>query len=193
MMSRGIAAPVGPRRLPVSIGWAIKVLISMTSPRLARAGRLIRTRAIGLSTLGAGRQGHDDIGAVGPEAAIAEPGDRHDLLRVGEANPRRNYRLAGSRPEMERSDVGLRVLLVEDVDGGDVIGPADRAVDRDGQRHRIAVLDDRRQFELYLAALDRRFADQHADRFIHRSWSRGGWWRERRKTEAGGREQHQAV
>src|SRR6516162_5402444 len=140
----------------------------MTSPRLARAGRLIRTR---------------DIGAVGPEAAIAEPGDRHDLLRVGEANPRRNYRLAGSRPEMERSDVGLRVLLVEDVDGGDVIGPADRAVDRDGQRHRIAVLDDRRQFELYLAALDRRLADQRADRLLHRRWCGCGGPRERSKAQ----------
>src|SRR5271165_1856811 len=125
----------------------------MISPRLAREGRWIKTRAIGLSPFGAGRQGHDDIGAVGPEAAVAEAGDRHDLLRIGEPNARRYHCFAGAQTQIERRDIGLRVLLVEDVDAGDVIGLAHRAIDRDGQRHRIAVLYDRGQFELYLAAL----------------------------------------
>src|SRR6516225_6554405 len=123
----------------------------MISPRLAFAERLIKTRAIGLSPFGAGRQGRDDIGAVGPEAAIAEPGDRHDLLRVGKANARRHRRLAGAWSEMKSRNIGLRVLLVEDVNALDVIGLGHRALDRDVQRHRIAVLYDRRQFELYLA------------------------------------------
>src|SRR6267143_1718203 len=167
MMSRGIAVPVGPTRYPVSIGWAIKVLISITSPRLARAGRLINTRAIARSSFGASRQGHDDIGAVGPEAAVAEPGDRHHLLRVGETDARRHDRLAGSRPEMKCGDIGLRVFLIEDVDTGDVIGLGHRALDRDREGHRVAVLDDRRQFELDLAAIYRRLADERPDRLFH--------------------------
>src|SRR6266436_1284976 len=167
MMSRGIAVPVGPTRYPVSIGWAIKVLISITSPRLARAGRLINTRAIARSSFDASRQGHDDIDAVGPEAVVAEPGDRHYPLRVGEADARRHDRLAGSRPELKRGDIGLRVLLIEDVDAGDVIGVGHRALDRDGERDRVAVLDDRRQFELDLAAIDRRLAGERPDRFFH--------------------------
>src|SRR5207245_10375183 len=113
MMSRGIAVPVGPTRYPVSIGWAIKVLVSITSPRLARAGRLINTRAIALSSFGAGRQRHDDIGAIGPEAAVAQAGDRHHLLRVGKADAGRYRRLAGSRAQMKRGNIGLRVLLIE--------------------------------------------------------------------------------
>src|SRR5467141_1307470 len=179
MMSRGIAVPVGPTRYPVSIGWAIKVLISISSPRLARAGRLISTRAIARSSFGAGRQGHDDIGAIRPEAAVAEPGDRHHPLRIGEADARRYRRLAGSRAQMKRGDIGLRVLLIEDVDAGDVISLGHRALDRDGERHRVAVLDDRRQFEPYLAAIDRRLADQRPDRFFHRSRGCGSGCRER--------------
>src|SRR5262245_6644798 len=135
MMSRGKAAPVGPRRYPVSIGWAIKVLISMTSSRLACAGKLIRTRAIGLSPFGAGRQGHDDIGAARPEATVVEPSDCHDLLRVGQANARRHRRSAGAGSQLKGGDIRLRVFLVEDMDAGDVLGLAHRAVDRHAERH----------------------------------------------------------
>src|SRR5208282_2613974 len=84
--------------------------------------------------------------------------------------------------------IGLRVLLVEDVDAGDVIGLAHRAVDRDGQGHRVAVLDDRRQFELYPAAIDRRRADESTDRRFHRSRCSGGGRRKLRKAETGRRQ-----
>src|SRR5262249_14673988 len=46
MMSRGIGLPVGSGRKPVSITWEISVLISMTSPRLALGGTLMRARAM---------------------------------------------------------------------------------------------------------------------------------------------------
>src|SRR5437868_7427541 len=90
MRSRGIVPPFLSSRYPVSIGCAISVLISTISPRFARCGIFIRTRAILVSLLGAGRQGHDDIGTVGPEAAVREPGDRHQPLRVGKANAGRD-------------------------------------------------------------------------------------------------------
>src|SRR5689334_18385032 len=128
MMSRGIAAPLLPRRYPVSIGCWINVLISMMSARFACGGKLINTLAIGSSLLGAGGQGHDDIGAVRPEAAIGEAGDRDDLLRVGKPDARRDGSLAGARAEVEGGDVRLRVLLVEDVDALDVVGLGHRAV-----------------------------------------------------------------
>jgi hypothetical protein len=54
----------------------------------------------------------------------------------------------GPRPQREYRHIGLRVLLVEDEDGGDVIGLAHRVANRYAQRHRVAVLDNRRQFEL---------------------------------------------
>src|SRR5262249_9183845 len=110
----------------------------MTSPRVACAGRLIKTRAIGLSSFGTTRQRHDDIGAVGPEAAVAEPGDRYYPLRVGKADARRYGGLAGSRPKVKRGDIGLRVFRIEDVDAGDVIGLGHRALDRDGEWHGVA-------------------------------------------------------
>ncbi len=68
---------------------------------------------------------------------------------------------------MKCGDIGLRVLLIEDVDTGDVIGFGHRALDRDRERHRVAVLDDRRQFELDLAAIYRRLADEGPDGFFH--------------------------
>ena len=74
MMSRVIAASLALRLYPVSIGCLTRVLISMTSPRLAFAGTLTRERAIS-ELLRAGGQRHDHIGARGPEGAVAEFGD----------------------------------------------------------------------------------------------------------------------
>ena len=53
---------------------------------------------------------------VGPEGAIAQLGDRDNVLVVGEPNARRDRGAAGARPELEVDDVRLRIFLVEDVD-----------------------------------------------------------------------------
>src|SRR6516164_5647769 len=193
MMSRGIAAPLLSRRYPVSIGCWIKVLTSMMSPRLARCGKLINTRAIGSSLLRAGGQGHDDVGTVRAEAAIGEAGDRDKALRVGKADAGGDISLAGPRTEIECRNIGLRVFLVEDVDALDVVGLRHRALDRHGQRYSIAVLDDRRQFELDLSGLQRSFADQLTDRLCHRPLRRTGRGRERGEPGSGRRRQDPAA
>src|SRR5262249_19713572 len=74
----------------------------------------------------------------------------------------------------EIADIRLRVFLVEDVDALDVILGCHRACDTDRHRHRVAVLDQRRDIELYLAGLDRLAADDIADRGPNR---RGGLFR----------------
>src|SRR5260370_39475486 len=90
MMSRGINSPNCVRRKPVSIACAASVLISMISPRFACAGTLTIARAIlDQAFLEAGRERHHDLGAVGPERAVGELGDRDHGLRVGEAHARR--------------------------------------------------------------------------------------------------------
>ena len=70
-----------------------------------------------------------------------------------------NGGLAGARTEMNRDDVRLRVLLVEDVDRLDVIRLGHRAVDRDRHRDGVAVLHQRRNVEGDLALAHRRLAD----------------------------------
>src|SRR5215467_5397451 len=107
----------------------------MISPCFARCGKLINTRAIVSSLFGASGQGHDYIGAVRPEAAVSEPGDRDDPLRVGEANAGRDGSLAGARAEVKCRDIRLRVLLVEDVNALDMVGLGHRALDGHGQWH----------------------------------------------------------
>src|SRR5262249_62367188 len=97
MISRGIRAPSWLRRYPVSIGCEISVLISMTSPRRARGGTLTNAFAT-LGVLQARRQGHDDVGAIGPERAVGQLADRDDRLRVGEADSRRDARAPDARP-----------------------------------------------------------------------------------------------
>ena len=68
-----------------------------------------------------------------------------DRLRIGKPDAGRDATPAGARAEVESGDVRLRVLLVEDVDALDVVGSRHRALDRHGQRHGIAVFDERRQ------------------------------------------------
>src|SRR6185436_15689312 len=98
MMSRGIGAPSWVRRYPVSIGCETSVLISMTSPRRARAGTLIRALAMArsLQLLETRREGHDDVRALGPEGAVAHLADRDDGLRVGQAHAGRHARSPGA-------------------------------------------------------------------------------------------------
>ena len=60
MMLRGIGSPICVRRYPVSMSCEISVLISMTSPRRARAGTLTSTRAT-LRLLQTGRERDDDV------------------------------------------------------------------------------------------------------------------------------------
>ena len=82
---------------------------------------------------------------------------------VGEPDAGRDAGAAGAGPEMDAHHVGLRVLLVEDVDGLDVVGRRHRAVDRDRHRHHVAVLDQRRDVERHLARAHDGFADRVAD------------------------------
>ena len=78
-------------------------------------------------------------------------GDGHDLLRIGEPDAGRDARPCRRAARAGTDDMRLRVLLVEDVDRLDVVGLGHRALDRDRERHRVAVLDQRRQVELDLA------------------------------------------
>src|SRR5713101_6842659 len=117
MMSRGISSPSWVRRNPVSIGCAASVLISMISPRFACAGTLTMARAIlDQAFLETGRERDDDLGAVGPERAVGELGDREHGLGVGEAHAGRQARAPRARAEMGAHHVRQRVLLGEDVD-----------------------------------------------------------------------------
>src|SRR5262249_19782073 len=72
--------------------------------------------------LHASRDGDDHIDAGGPERSVRELRDGDHLLGVGESDAGRDARLAGARREMKIGDVGLRVLLVEQEDGLDVVG-----------------------------------------------------------------------
>src|SRR5882724_7177401 len=130
MMSRGNSLPVLSGRKPVSISCEISVLISMISPRLALAGTLMRARAIS-DSLEAGGKRHDDLELVGPERAVAHLRDGGDLLRIREADARRDAGAAGARSEMDAHHVRLRVLFREDVNGLDVVGRGHRALGRD--------------------------------------------------------------
>src|SRR5216117_575679 len=100
MMSRGISSPNCVRRKPVSIACAASVLISMISPRFARGGALTMARAIlDQAFLETGRERHHDLGAVGPERAVGELGDRDHGLRIGKAHARRYARTSRARSE----------------------------------------------------------------------------------------------
>src|SRR5205809_467737 len=121
MMSRGMSSPSWVRRNPVSIGCAASVLISMISPRFACAATLTMAFAIlDQAFLETGRERHHDLGAVGPERAVAQLGDREHGLRVGEADAGREARASGARAEIRAHHVRQRVLLGEDVDRLDV-------------------------------------------------------------------------
>src|SRR6267378_7736228 len=112
MMSRGISSPSWVRRKPVSIGWAASVLISMISPRFACAGTLTMARAIlDQAFFEAGRERHHDFGAVGPERAVGELGDREHGLRVGEAHAGRQARAPRARVEIDAHHLRKRVFF----------------------------------------------------------------------------------
>src|SRR5205823_1785896 len=125
MMSRGISSPVCVRRNPVSMGCWASVLTSTISPRFARAGTVTTARAIlDQAFLEAGRERDHDLGAVGPERAVAHLGDRGHALRVGEAHARRERRAPGARAQADAYHLGPRVLLGEGVNPpADVCSP----------------------------------------------------------------------
>ena len=103
----------------------------MMSPRLACVGTLIRTRAIGL-TLRRRRPPSVTITSTLSDQNVPSLSsrDRDDLSASRRGGCACDHRPAGARAELETPHVGLRVLLVEDVDGLDVIGSRHRAVDR---------------------------------------------------------------
>src|SRR5213076_808490 len=120
MMSRGISSPVCVRRNPVSMGCWASVLTSTISPRFARAGTVTTARAILDQPFPeAGRERDHDLGAVGPERAVAHLGDRGHALRVGEAHARGYARASRARSEMDAHHLRQRVLLSEHVDRHD--------------------------------------------------------------------------
>src|SRR3979411_723850 len=113
MMLRGSPFPSAPGRYPVSIGCPISVRISITSPRLADAGTLIRARAmISAVPFYARSQRDHHVGGVRPERAVAEPCHGPQFLRRGEPDTRRYTGLSGTRAEHELGHLGLRVALV---------------------------------------------------------------------------------
>ena len=89
-------------------------------------------------------------------------------------------------PSSDADDIGLRVLLGEDVDRFDVVLRRHRAFDRNAHRHGVAVLNERRQVELDLAGLHMRFADDLADRRRHRSGRGLGRPHDQKRACAGG-------
>ena len=91
--------PTLPWRKPVSITCEISVLISMTSPRLALGGTLMRVRRPSDQVLEAGGDRDDDVGLVRPERAVAHSPMRDHRLRVGEPDAGLQLGLAGARTE----------------------------------------------------------------------------------------------
>ncbi len=71
--------------------------------------------------LGTCRQRHHDIRRRGPERAVRQLGDGSDPLGIGETDAGGDLGAAGPRTEIEVADIGLRVLLVEDVDADDMV------------------------------------------------------------------------
>src|SRR5262245_42535763 len=94
--------------------------------------------------------------------------DGDDALRIGETDARGHAGTAATRSETKIGNEGLRVLLVEDVNALDVILRRHRAVDRDGDGYRVAVLHQRRRVELDLAFAHRRLTREISDRGRHR-------------------------
>src|SRR5271169_327870 len=92
--------------------FAYDLVRKVCNPRL-RGGKLFRDHA--LVILQAGRDGDDHLDGVGPQRAVAHFGNGDDILGIGEADAGREGGAAGARAEMHADDVGLRVLLVEDV------------------------------------------------------------------------------
>jgi len=86
---------------------------------------------------------------------VAQLADRDHVLRVGEPDAGGHLRPAGARPEVEARDAGLGVLLREDVHDPHVLGLGHRALDGDGERHGVAVLDERGRSSLTLPGLIR--------------------------------------
>src|SRR5690349_4470893 len=134
----------------------------MTSPRFATDGIVISARAISvppgrsegtesppgeqrtqrawgshLSALDAGGERDDHVDAVLPERAVAELRDGDELLRGRQPDAGGDARPAGARTEREDDDVALRIALVENRDRLDVLGRRHRALDIDGDRHRV--------------------------------------------------------
>ncbi len=134
--------------------------------------------------LHAGCERHDHLDAVAPERAVAELGDRGHRLGVGEADARRYAGAPRARAELHAEHVRQRVLLVEHMDGLDVVLRRHRAVDGHGQRHHVAVLDQRRQVELDPAFLQPRLAHHALERGAHGLGRGGRWLHGERKPEA---------
>src|SRR5690606_9183192 len=128
--------------------------ISMTSPRRAFAGTLMRAAAAKLDLLHACGKRDDDVHPRRPERAVAQLGDRLHGLRIGKAYPGRYLGPPGARTQPERRNLGQWVLLVEDMDRPDMVGAGHGTVDTHGERHAVPVLDQRRQLELHLPRVD---------------------------------------
>src|SRR5262245_41515469 len=156
MMLRGMVLPSGSLRWPVSMTWEIRVLTSMTSPTLALSGSLTRGFDILPSPrLAAATADRHLDGALGhQEPAVAQLGNGDDILGPLQTHAAGHHRLARLRREPEGGHTRLRIGCGDDVDGLDVVFVRHRAVDRDGEGHRIAVLGDLRQLDRDLA-LDR--------------------------------------
>src|SRR5690606_27046211 len=115
----GTSRPSVPVRNPVSIGCWTSSLISTISPLAACSGTLTIATISGLP---AGRRGDDHIRLRRPEAAIAHPGDGMDILGAVQPDPGLRPGDTGMRGEVEPYRIGQRVDLVEDRDGGDMVG-----------------------------------------------------------------------
>src|SRR5580704_17205083 len=109
-----------------------------------------------------------------PERAVTHLGNADDALRVGELDSGRDDSLASPRPETNRDHMWLWVLFVEDMDRLNVITRAHRAVDGDGERNIIAVLDQRRHVERDLSLLQHGFADDTPNRLVEHGRRRRG-------------------
>ena len=117
----------------------------------------------GRALFDAGSQRHDDVDAVRPEGAAAHLRDGDQFLRRGQPDAGRDTRLAGARSERECADVALGIRLVEDGDHAHVIRRRHRALDVHGDRHAVAVVDDRRDLELDAAGIDARTTGERRD------------------------------
>src|SRR5476651_1588455 len=152
--------PAASLRWPFSIGWVIRVLTSITTLFRSVAGtrrRGLMSSAMISSSAAAAADGDLDLAARGVERAVVHLRDHDQLLRLGEPHAELDLSLAGERREFVGRNRRIGIAVGGDIDRLHVRLVAHLALDRDGDRHGVAVLRDLRRLQGDLALFRRSF------------------------------------
>src|SRR5262252_9654375 len=136
MILRGMTLPSWSLRRPVSIGCAIRVLISITSPFLASVGSLMRGFSAIVLLLDSRRRSaaaaaDGDLDRLHLREHLAFAGLRHhdDVLRDRKPDAGRDQGAARHRRQMKGGEARARVAFCHHEDIGHVVVGSHRALD----------------------------------------------------------------